>query len=297
MNVLFWNLKQNPNEKWVADLTREKDVDIAVFAEYQGTSFEYVLSALQDYVRYDGYGACEKITMLCKQSIETTVKREQNRYTLYSCKVDDVSYNIVGIHLPAPPHADANDRKNVIRDIVHDISEQEREEKNELTIIIGDFNCNPFDEEIIQKDTFNAVLYKPLIRKKEEVLYNGNDVTNKVKNGKYTITNVQGEVNLSVTFKIAEFNISVVCGAGGNVTASAQFVNYGESVTFAITPDEGRKIESVFLNGIDITNDVVDSQYTIYNIKEHIVLTVTFGYGDIAMEMTSQVISVMVHIP
>ena len=57
MNVLFWNLKQNPNEKWVADLTREKDVDIAVFAEYQGTSFEYVLSALQDYVRYDGYGA------------------------------------------------------------------------------------------------------------------------------------------------------------------------------------------------------------------------------------------------
>ena len=173
MNVLFWNLKQNPNEKWVADLTREKDVDIAVFAEYQGTSFEYVLSALQDYVRYDGYGACEKITMLCKQSIETTVKREQNRYTLYSCKVDDVSYNIVGIHLPAPQHDDANDRKNVIRDIVHDISEQEREEKNELTIIIGDFNCNPFDEEIIQKDTFNAVLYKPLIRKKEEVLYNG----------------------------------------------------------------------------------------------------------------------------
>ena len=119
MNVLFWNLKQNPNEKWVADLTREKDVDIAVFAEYQGTSFEYVLSALQDYVRYDGYGACEKITMLCKQSIETIVKREQNRYTLYSCKVDDVSYNIVGIHLPAPPHADANDRKNVIRDITH----------------------------------------------------------------------------------------------------------------------------------------------------------------------------------
>ncbi len=120
----------------------------------------------------------------------------------------------------------------------------------------------------------------------EEVLYNGNDVTNKVKNGKYTITNVQGEVNLSVKFKIAEFNISVVCGAGGNVTASTQFVNYGESVTFTIIPDKERKIESVFLNGVDITNDVVDGQYTVYNIKEHIVLTVTFGYGDIAMEIS-----------
>lgn len=117
----------------------------------------------------------------------------------------------------------------------------------------------------------------------EEVLYNGNDVTNKVKNGKYIVTNVQGEVHLSVTFKIAEFNISVVCGEGDSVTSSAQFVSYGESVTFTITPDEGREIKSVILNGVDITNDVVDGQYTVYNIKDHIVLTVSFGYGDIAM--------------
>ena len=120
----------------------------------------------------------------------------------------------------------------------------------------------------------------------DEVLYNGNDVTNKVKNGKYTVTNVQGEVFLSVTFKIAEFNISVVCGAGGNVTSSAQFVNYGDNVTFTITPDEGRKIKSVFLNGIEITNDVVEGIYTVYNIKDHIVFTVTFGYGDIVMNIS-----------
>lgn len=120
----------------------------------------------------------------------------------------------------------------------------------------------------------------------EEVLYNGNDVTNKVKNGKYTITNVQDEVHLSVKFKIVEFNISVVCGAGGSVTASTHFVNYGESVTFTITPDEGREIQSAILNGVDITNDIVGGQYTVYNIKDHIVLTVTFGYGDIAMSIS-----------
>jgi len=120
----------------------------------------------------------------------------------------------------------------------------------------------------------------------EEVLYNGNDVTNNVKNGKYTATNVQGEVYLSVKFKIAEFNISVVCGTGGNVTSSAQFVNYGDQVTFTITPDDGREIGSVVLNGVDITNDVVDGHYTVYNIKDHVVLTVTFGYGDLAMEIS-----------
>lgn len=120
----------------------------------------------------------------------------------------------------------------------------------------------------------------------EEVLFNGNDVTNKVKNGKYTVTNVQSEVHLLVTFKIAEFNISVVCGTGGTVTTTSDFVNYGESVTFTISPDYGREIESVILNGVDITAEVVEGQYTLYNIKDHIVLTVTFGDGDIAMNIS-----------
>ena len=172
MKILFWNLKNNSNGKWVSEIIRENDIDIALFAEYQRTSFKNVLSNLQNYIKYDGYGACEKITLLCKQTVETKVRREQNRYTLYSCKVDNISYNIVGVHLPAPPSSDSNDRKNIIRNVVQDIAEQERKEKNWLTIVIGDFNCNPFDEEVIQKDSFNAVLFKPLIKKQEVIRYN-----------------------------------------------------------------------------------------------------------------------------
>lgn len=40
-----------------------------------------------------------------------------------------------------------------------------------MTIVIGDFNCNPFDEEIIQKDSFNAVLLKSLIVQQETIKY------------------------------------------------------------------------------------------------------------------------------
>lgn len=175
MKILFWNLKKNSNAKWVSEIIRENDIDIALFAEYENTSFETVLSNLQYYIQHDGYGACEKITLLCKCTVDAKVRREQNRYTLYSCKLGDASYNIVGIHLPAPPSSDSNDRKNVIRDIVHDITEQEKSEKNRQTIVIGDFNCNPFDEEVIQKDSFNAVLFKSLIKKQEIVRYNDRD--------------------------------------------------------------------------------------------------------------------------
>ena len=175
VKILFWNLKNNSNEKWVEDIISENDVDIALFAEYKGMSFERALAQLKNYEQHEGYGVCEKITLLCKRSIEIKVKREQNRYALYTCRSEGLSYNLVGIHLPAPPTSDANDRKSVIRNIVHDITEQEKASKNRKTIVIGDFNCNPFDEEVIQKDAFNAVLFKELINKKEVIRYNERD--------------------------------------------------------------------------------------------------------------------------
>lgn len=172
MKILFWNLKNNSNEKWLSELIRENDVDIAIFAEYQSTSFDDVITKLDNnYIHHDGYGACEKVTLICKKSIETTINREQSRYTLYSCVVNQHLYNIVGVHLPSPSSSDSNDRKNIIRDIVQDINEREKEAKNRMTIVIGDFNCNPFDEEIIQKDSFNAVLFKSLIVQQEMIKY------------------------------------------------------------------------------------------------------------------------------
>ncbi len=172
MRILFWNLKNNSNEKWISNLISSNNIDVAIFAEYKNTSFEAVKNSLNGkFNQYDGLGACEKVTLICKETIIINVKREQSRYTLYSCLCDDIIYNIVGVHLPAPPSANSNDRKNVIRDLVQDICELEKKEKNNNTIIVGDFNCNPFDEEVIQKDSFNAVLFKELIENKEEIIY------------------------------------------------------------------------------------------------------------------------------
>lgn len=172
MRILFWNLKNNSNEKWLSELIREKNVDIAIFAEYQNTSFDEVIAKLDyNYIHHEGYGACDKVTLLCKNNIDITINREQSRYTLYSCVANRHLYNIIGIHLPSPPSSDSNDRKNTIRDIVQDINEQENRAKNRMTIVIGDFNCNPFDEEIIQKDSFNAVLFKSLIVQQETIKY------------------------------------------------------------------------------------------------------------------------------
>ena len=49
------------------------------------------------YVQFDGYGGCDKITLICKSSVEMKVKQEQDRYTIYTCRINDDIYNKVEI--------------------------------------------------------------------------------------------------------------------------------------------------------------------------------------------------------
>ena len=48
-----------------------------------------------------------------------------------------------------------------------DIEQTEELLKCGNTIVIGDFNANPYDEELLSKFAFNAVLFKTIIDKRE----------------------------------------------------------------------------------------------------------------------------------
>ena len=174
IKLLFWNLARNSIEKYIADIINENDIDICVFAEYNSITFEIVLSGLNNsYTLFDGMGGCDKITLIAHSGYDVEIRREQNRYTIYSVYDNTEKYIITGIHLQDRLNADAETRKNSIRKIDHDIKEQENKLKHDNTIVIGDFNTSPFDEELVQKDAFNAVLVKELIFKTELVKVDG----------------------------------------------------------------------------------------------------------------------------
>lgn len=172
MVLLFWNLYKKNNIKHVVNIIKENNVDVAIFAEFTETDFRTIDQSLPQYSVCYGFGGTDKIIMLAKNSFNISVRQEQTRYSIYICQDKEVTYIIVGIHLPANPGANSELRKNIIRDLVSDIVLVEKEFKTNNTIVIGDFNASPFDDELIQKDTFNAVLYKELIMNAESVTVN-----------------------------------------------------------------------------------------------------------------------------
>ena len=85
IKLLFWNLARNSIEKYIADIINENDIDICVFAEYNSITFEIVLSGLNNsYTLFDGMGGCDKITLIAHSGYDVEIRREQNRYTIYS---------------------------------------------------------------------------------------------------------------------------------------------------------------------------------------------------------------------
>lgn len=177
MNLLYWNLKNNENlEPLLRDCIIINAVDIVILSEYDGIDFVKLAALLKNqFSEVDELQVYKDIKILYRANINLSLSRAQYRYTIVKLLQNGKSFLITGVHLPSNLHRDGSgERKHIIRKIINDIVEEEAEEIYS-SLIIGDMNANPFDGEMIEKDAFNSVLFKQIIRNQETVKYQ-NDV-------------------------------------------------------------------------------------------------------------------------
>lgn len=168
MNILFWNLNRNNIKDYIKQCLEENKVDIAVFAEHKGVDFVSLeKEMLHSYRHIEGIGGCDKIAVFASEFASVIIKQEQSRYALYTVEYDSKKYVIAGVHLQDRRSCDSARRIEVIGRLMNDIKNLEKSSKCSNTIIIGDFNANPYDDELLQMNAFHAVLFKEIIRKSE----------------------------------------------------------------------------------------------------------------------------------
>jgi len=121
----------------------------------------------------------------------------------------------------------------------------------------------------------------------KSVVVNGTDVTASVVNNKYTISDINKNTTVSVTFEVipqTTYTLTVLLTGDGTVScndvtvySSYKFiVNEGTSHTLTITPNSGYRLKSVMVNGTDVTASVVNNQYTVSNISQNTTVIVTY---------------------
>ena len=107
----------------------------------------------------------KKVTLIAKNTLYVSIVQPGERFNIYSVKTGVKDYLLVAIHLEDRRNYKTADRVETIRHLVADIKKTEELLKCTNTIVIGDFNANPYDEELLSKYSFNAVLFKSVINK------------------------------------------------------------------------------------------------------------------------------------
>jgi len=91
----------------------------------------------------------------------------------------------------------------------------------------------------------------------------------------YTVSNVQANTTVDVTFKTTTYSVTPSAGNGGSISPNVPTtVLCGENQTFTFTPAACYQIAQVTVNGTPVT--VTDNSYTVENVTANATIHVTF---------------------
>ena len=176
MNLLFWNLMKHENSCLLAECIKENKVDVAILSEKDGTDFRKVSELLSEHRVVVDPGGCKRICLVADKAISIEPLVGHSRYSISGLKLDAESFLLVGVHLQDRRSCPNNhERLEVIRELMQDIRRCEADCGHDNTIIIGDFNANPYDEELLLPNGFNAVLFKDVIVNRETMTWLGKE--------------------------------------------------------------------------------------------------------------------------
>ncbi|MBR4242651.1 MAG: leucine-rich repeat protein [Bacteroidaceae bacterium] len=87
-------------------------------------------------------------------------------------------------------------------------------------------------------------------------------------------TGSTGNRSYTATWTKAVYSVTIT---GAGVTANNMAPEYGDDVVITIADDPDRTLNTLTVNGADVTDDVVDGKYTIEKVSANVVVVATFN--------------------
>lgn len=167
MKYLFWNTHNNENiNPILCDLIIENHISVVVLAEYTAnidnlTILLHDAGAIMNQASTQG---CDRIRIL----------KEAGICIMPELQSDHTSTQIIGgntilccVHLNSQIYSDNIERREIdIEQIICDIRILEKKLNTKQTIVVGDFNVNPYDKSCVSARYFHGIpIYEEATRK------------------------------------------------------------------------------------------------------------------------------------
>ena len=173
LKVLFWNAHKNVDiNSTICELVAENNISIVVLAEYTANIDDLLDTLRLQYGlqmrRY--YSCCDRITMIGEVN-DVEVRFDNDHTTIQIINGKDI---LCCTHLNSKIYSDHEAQRQImIEQLMREICAIEKDIDSENTIIVGDFNINPYDASCIDARYFHSIpVYEEAKRKSRVVAGN-----------------------------------------------------------------------------------------------------------------------------
>ena len=156
MKILFWNTHNNENiNPILTEIILEERISVVALAEYAADISNLVELLGENGVYMSPYFTlgCDRIKIL--GTVRDVSPAAHTRYA--SIQVFNGSDIFCCIHLPSKTNADSPKRGIAVSKIVREIENLEAKYGTKNTIIVGDFNVNPYEPECLEAQYFHGI--------------------------------------------------------------------------------------------------------------------------------------------
>ncbi len=174
LKCLFWNAGRKKLDTEVAALAKQTDANVIALAEYPADGLDVLrqFASLNLDFHLVPTIACDRIRLFTKFPLaNVTPGPEANRYTIKELSVPGMERVLLCLaHLPSKLHSDDVDQLHEAIYFRKDIESAEVSSNHQNTIVLGDFNMNPFDDGMVSAAAMNAVPSLAIARRESRVV-------------------------------------------------------------------------------------------------------------------------------
>ncbi len=163
MNFLFWNVQDNVGAETLADLVQETSTEVLVLAEFRSEPNELLAALTARHLNYFTLPTvgCERITIVTSFTPGTfQIGPESEYYSIRQFSHSGYeSILLVCVHLPSKQYKSDAETDQLL-EAVHfrqDVDAAEEELGNSNTMILGDFNMNPYEKGMVAASAMHSL--------------------------------------------------------------------------------------------------------------------------------------------
>ena len=175
INFLYWNANNNNISSYIVDACVENSINILILTEHQNIDTNYLIRKLKEnnlFFKVEKIDPHSRILLLHNTKGQLNIIRESKYYSTFNIRDKEEQYLIFALHLPSKYAQERSDLNMYTSQILREFEQIEEERKTEKSLVVGDFNMNPFDDGMVSALGFNAVMCPTIAKKRSrKVLY------------------------------------------------------------------------------------------------------------------------------